>query len=127
MKAYEYTHEMMAGFTPTANLFWSFYYGMTGLHALHVVGGMIAATVFSLMFVPSFFVVFQSLAEFRWRRKGPALATGDGSVPPAALMSAEEENPTDRIDEPDLSGESETDANDATDADQESESDTDKE
>ncbi len=30
-----------------------------------VVGGMIAATVFSLTFVPSFFVVFQSLAELR--------------------------------------------------------------
>ena len=28
-----------------------------------VVGGMIAATVFSLLFVPSFFVVFQSLGE----------------------------------------------------------------
>lgn len=30
-----------------------------------VVGGMIAATVFSLLFVPSFFVVFQGLAEWR--------------------------------------------------------------
>jgi hydrophobe/amphiphile efflux-1 (HAE1) family protein len=30
-----------------------------------VVGGMIAATVFSLLFVPTFFVVFQRLAEFR--------------------------------------------------------------
>ena len=28
-----------------------------------VVGGMIAATIFSLVFVPSFFVVFQSLGE----------------------------------------------------------------
>jgi len=32
---------------------------------LAVVGGMIAATCFSLLFVPSFFVVFQSLSEFR--------------------------------------------------------------
>jgi HAE1 family hydrophobic/amphiphilic exporter-1 len=31
---------------------------------LAVVGGMIAATGFSLLFVPSFFVVFQSLSEF---------------------------------------------------------------
>ncbi len=31
---------------------------------LAVVGGMIAATCFSLLFVPSFFVVFQSLSEF---------------------------------------------------------------
>jgi HAE1 family hydrophobic/amphiphilic exporter-1 len=28
-----------------------------------VVGGMIAATIFSLLFVPSFFVVYQSLGE----------------------------------------------------------------
>jgi len=32
---------------------------------LAVVGGMIAATCFSLLFVPSFFVVFESLSEFR--------------------------------------------------------------
>ena len=30
-----------------------------------VVGGMIAATVFSLLFVPSFFVVFQNIQELR--------------------------------------------------------------
>jgi HAE1 family hydrophobic/amphiphilic exporter-1 len=30
-----------------------------------VVGGMMAATVFSLLFVPTFFVVFQRLAEWR--------------------------------------------------------------
>ena len=30
---------------------------------LAVVGGMIAATFFSLLFVPSFFLVFQSLGE----------------------------------------------------------------
>ena len=34
---------------------------------LAVVGGMAAATCFSLLFVPSFFVVFQSLSEF-WKR-----------------------------------------------------------
>jgi HAE1 family hydrophobic/amphiphilic exporter-1 len=34
-----------------------------------VVGGMIAATFFSLMFVPSFFVVFQSISEFGSRRQ----------------------------------------------------------
>ena len=32
---------------------------------LAVVGGMIAATCFSLLFVPSFFVVFQGLSELR--------------------------------------------------------------
>ncbi|UCE85838.1 MAG: cytochrome c oxidase subunit 3 [Deltaproteobacteria bacterium] len=45
VKVYEYTHEIQEGFTPLTNLFWSFYYGMTGLHALHVVGGMVAMMV----------------------------------------------------------------------------------
>ena len=38
-----------------------------------VVGGMIAATFFSLMFVPTFFVVFQTLSELR--SKKPATST----------------------------------------------------
>ncbi len=42
IKAFEYGHEIAGGFTPVAGLFWSFYYVMTGLHALHVVGGMVA-------------------------------------------------------------------------------------
>lgn len=42
IKTYEYSHEIHAGFTPVTNLFWSFYYLMTGLHALHVIGGMAA-------------------------------------------------------------------------------------
>jgi len=45
VKAYEYYHEIHEGFTPVTNLFWSYYYGMTGLHALHVVGGMVAIFV----------------------------------------------------------------------------------
>jgi heme/copper-type cytochrome/quinol oxidase subunit 3 len=45
VKAYEYTHEIQSGYTPVRNLFWSFYYGLTGLHALHVAGGMVAITV----------------------------------------------------------------------------------
>jgi heme/copper-type cytochrome/quinol oxidase subunit 3 len=42
IKTYEYSHEVAAGFTPVTNLFWSFYYLMTGLHGLHVVAGMVA-------------------------------------------------------------------------------------
>ena len=42
IKAFEYGHEIGEGFTPVAGLFWSFYYAMTGLHALHVLGGMFA-------------------------------------------------------------------------------------
>jgi heme/copper-type cytochrome/quinol oxidase subunit 3 len=41
IKAVEYTTEIRAGFTPGAGIFWSFYYMMTGLHALHVVGGIV--------------------------------------------------------------------------------------
>jgi len=41
IKAVEYTTEIRAGFTPGAGIFWSFYYMMTGLHALHVLGGVV--------------------------------------------------------------------------------------
>jgi heme/copper-type cytochrome/quinol oxidase subunit 3 len=41
MKAFEYTTEISHGFLPSSGIFWSFYYGMTGLHALHVVAGII--------------------------------------------------------------------------------------
>jgi heme/copper-type cytochrome/quinol oxidase subunit 3 len=40
IKAVEYTTEIRAGFTPGTGIFWSFYYMMTGLHALHVLGGI---------------------------------------------------------------------------------------
>ena len=54
---------------------------------LAVVGSMIAATGFSLLFVPSFFVVFQSLSEFGKepestkvpKGKQPASATADSA------------------------------------------------
>jgi heme/copper-type cytochrome/quinol oxidase subunit 3 len=48
VKAFEYTHEIREGFTPWKSLFWSYYYGMTGLHALHVIGGMIAMSLVAL-------------------------------------------------------------------------------
>jgi heme/copper-type cytochrome/quinol oxidase subunit 3 len=48
VKAYEYHHEFEQGITPVKNLFWSFYFLMTGLHALHVVGGMVAMAVIAL-------------------------------------------------------------------------------
>ncbi len=41
IKAVEYTTEVRAGFTPGTGIFWSFYYTMTGLHALHVLGGVV--------------------------------------------------------------------------------------
>ncbi len=42
VKAYEYSGEISHGYVPTKNMFWSFYYGLTGLHALHVIGGIVA-------------------------------------------------------------------------------------
>ena len=39
---------------------------------LAVVGGMIAATIFSLLFVPSFFVVFQTLGEWGGGQPDPS-------------------------------------------------------
>jgi heme/copper-type cytochrome/quinol oxidase subunit 3 len=42
VKGYEYSLEIEHGFTPSAGLFWSFYYGLTGLHALHVIAGIVA-------------------------------------------------------------------------------------
>lgn len=41
-KAIEYATEISHGFTPMAGTFWSFYFTMTGLHGLHVIGGIIA-------------------------------------------------------------------------------------
>jgi len=45
VKVYEYSHEIAEGFVPAKSLFWSFYYTMTGLHALHVLGGMVAIAI----------------------------------------------------------------------------------
>ena len=42
VKTIEYTTEIQHGYIITTNLFWSFYYFLTGLHALHVIGGMAA-------------------------------------------------------------------------------------
>ncbi|HUT95109.1 MAG TPA: multidrug efflux RND transporter permease subunit [Thermoguttaceae bacterium] len=48
-----------------------------------VVGGMIAATFFAVLLVPSFFVVFQNLSEIRTRfGASPAVRSVDESIPP---------------------------------------------
>ena len=41
IKALEWTREISEGFTITANTFWSFYYTACGIHASHVIAGMI--------------------------------------------------------------------------------------
>lgn len=42
VKAVEYHHEFAAGITPLKDLFWSFYFLMTGLHAVHLMVGIVA-------------------------------------------------------------------------------------
>src|SRR5690349_25103663 len=41
VKAYEWTHEIQHGYVITKNAFWSFYYVAAGIHASHVIGGMV--------------------------------------------------------------------------------------
>lgn len=41
LKGYEYYQHIHHGVTPATNLFFGFYYTMTGLHALHVIGGLV--------------------------------------------------------------------------------------
>jgi heme/copper-type cytochrome/quinol oxidase subunit 3 len=48
VKAFEWTHEITEGFTITSSLFWSFYYTAAGLHAAHVVAGMVIMFIVSL-------------------------------------------------------------------------------
>lgn len=48
IKGVEYSVELSQGFFPSTELFWAFYYGMTGLHALHVVGGIVVNLILFL-------------------------------------------------------------------------------
>jgi heme/copper-type cytochrome/quinol oxidase subunit 3 len=41
IKAYEYPHKWHQGITLSSGLFGSFYFTLTGLHALHVIGGIV--------------------------------------------------------------------------------------
>ena len=47
IKSVEWTLEISHGYTITSSLFWSFYYTAAGLHAAHVVAGMIAMAIVS--------------------------------------------------------------------------------
>ena len=47
VKAYEYTTEISHGYTLYKSVFWSFYYVATGLHATHVVVGMLIMAIVS--------------------------------------------------------------------------------
>jgi len=41
VKVFEYSHKIHEGLTISSSLFGSFYFTMTGLHALHMIGGLI--------------------------------------------------------------------------------------
>ncbi|MGH0034558.1 MAG: cytochrome c oxidase subunit 3 [Myxococcota bacterium] len=41
LKSYEWSMEISHGYTITTNTFWSFYYTAAGLHALHVIAGVV--------------------------------------------------------------------------------------
>ena len=41
VKSFEWTIEITRGFTITSSTFWSFYYTAAGLHALHVIAGVV--------------------------------------------------------------------------------------
>lgn len=47
VKAFEWTHEIQAGYTITRDGFWSFYYTAAGIHGLHVIAGMIIMLIIS--------------------------------------------------------------------------------
>jgi heme/copper-type cytochrome/quinol oxidase subunit 3 len=47
VKGFEWAHEIQLGYTITANAFWAFYYTAAGLHALHVIGGVIIMGIIS--------------------------------------------------------------------------------
>ena len=48
IKAFEWSYEISHGYTITANLFWSYYYTAAGIHASHVIVGMIIMAIISL-------------------------------------------------------------------------------
>ncbi len=48
VKSVEYSREIADGFTPSSGMFWSFYFMMTGLHGLHVTGGIVLNSVLAV-------------------------------------------------------------------------------
>lgn len=48
IKGYEYASHIMEGAVPWSGSFWSFYYLLTGLHALHVIAGVVVNVILLL-------------------------------------------------------------------------------
>jgi len=49
IKFFEYSHKIHLGITISSSLFGSFYYTLTGLHGLHIIGGLIFNTYVLIM------------------------------------------------------------------------------
>ncbi|HEY6395091.1 MAG TPA: cytochrome c oxidase subunit 3 [Candidatus Binataceae bacterium] len=65
VKTIEYSRELHEGFGPSSGLFWSFYFGMTGLHALHLTAGIVVnACLFVLTFSQRARKILESRIEF---------------------------------------------------------------
>ena len=47
VKGFEWNYEIQHGYVIGKSLFWSFYYTAAGLHALHVIGGMVIMAIIS--------------------------------------------------------------------------------
>ena len=48
VKAFEWSAEIAHGYTITSNTFWSFYYTAAGLHACHVIGGVVIMGIIAM-------------------------------------------------------------------------------
>jgi heme/copper-type cytochrome/quinol oxidase subunit 3 len=48
VKGFEWTHEIREGMTISSSSFWSFYYTAAGIHASHVIAGMIAMSIVAM-------------------------------------------------------------------------------
>ena len=48
VKGIEYSMKIAHGNIPGSHLFWDFYFGMTGLHGLHILAGIIAMVIIAL-------------------------------------------------------------------------------
>ncbi|OGX45862.1 MAG: hypothetical protein A3I71_02200, partial [Omnitrophica WOR_2 bacterium RIFCSPLOWO2_02_FULL_63_16] len=66
IKAVEYSAKFSHHILPSTNVFWSCYFAMTGLHALHVLGGI----VFNL------WILAQTMRPAVWIRKSHFLELG---------------------------------------------------
>ncbi len=48
VKYFEYSHKFHVGMYPSTNTFLAIYFTLTGLHGLHVIGGMVVNAYFAL-------------------------------------------------------------------------------